>query len=460
MLKFHQIVLRKFLALFFALFFIVGGIVYFWVYDFYIDASKKSLLKEVKLIALQVNNTTDLDLLAANLKKTLGIRLTIINGDGVVIAESHKDKTKMENHRYRQEIVQADSKDFGYKKRHSHTLDLDLIYVVKKYTFNNKTLYIRLALELEGIKAQMMQLALKIFSALLLFFIAILYMTYKLNSQVEHEVTNIILFLKSLTRKQKSTYIQSEYSEEFSLITKLLTKVSQIIVKQEKKKSKYTNKLKDLNKQKDDIISAISHEFKNPIAVVNGYSQTLLEDQDINPNIRQKFLTKIHNNGVKLSELIDTLRLSLKLDSKQHSLQLSNFNLYDLLEECVENIQINYTGRKIIIEGAKDIEIKADRTMLSIVFSNLIENAIKYSEDEVYINFDQNQIEFIDTGIGISKKDLENITSKFYRVHKNSWNNSLGLGLFLVDNIIKLHNFKLDIQSVENEGSTFTIYFS
>ncbi|MEJ2373826.1 MAG: HAMP domain-containing sensor histidine kinase, partial [Sulfurimonas sp.] len=261
---------------------------------------------------------------------------------------------------------------------------------------------------------------------------------YKLNSQVEHEVTNIILFLKSLTRKQKSTYIQSEYSEEFSLITKLLTKVSQIIVKQEKKKSKYTNKLKDLNKQKDDIISAISHEFKNPIAVVNGYSQTLLEDQDINPNIRQKFLTKIHNNGVKLSELIDTLRLSLKLDSKQHSLQLSNFNLYDLLEECVENIQINYTGRKIIIEGAKDIEIKADRTMLSIVFSNLIENAIKYSEDEVYINFDQNQIEFIDTGIGISKKDR----------------------LFLVDNIIKLHNFKLDIQSVENEGSTFTIYFS
>jgi signal transduction histidine kinase len=459
-LKFHQIVLRKFLALFFALFFIVGGIVYFWVYDFYIEASKKSLLKEVKLIALQVNNTTDLDLLAANVKKTLGIRLTIINGDGVVIAESHKDKTKMENHRYRQEVVQADSKDFGYKKRHSHTLDLDLIYVVKKYTFNNKTLYIRLALELEGIKAQMMQLALKIFSALLLFFISILYMTYKLNSQVEHEVTNIILFLKSLTRKQKSTYIQSEYSEEFSLITKLLTKVSQIIVKQERKKSKYTNKLKELNKQKDDIISAISHEFKNPIAVVNGYSQTLLEDQDINPNIRQKFLNKIHNNGVKLSELIDTLRLSLKLDSKQHSLQLSNFNLYDLLEECVENIQINYTGRKIIIEGAKDTEIKADRTMLSIVFSNLMENAIKYSEDEVYINFDQSQIEFIDTGIGISKKDLENITSKFYRVHKNSWNNSLGLGLFLVDNIIKLHSFKLDIKSVENEGSTFTIYFS
>ena len=460
MLKFHQIVLRKFLALFFALFFIVGGIVYFWVYDFYIEASKKSLLKEVKLISLQIGPQTDLDLLAANVKKTLGIRLTIIDGEGVVIAESHKDKTKMENHRYREEVLQSDSNDFGYKKRHSHTLDLDLIYVVKKYTFNNKVFYIRLAVELQGIKAQMMQLAIKIFSALLLFFIAILYMTYKLNSQVEREVTNIILFLKSLTRKQKSTFIQSEYSEEFSLITKLLTKVSQIIVKQEKKKSKITSRLKELNKQKDDIISAISHEFKNPIAVVNGYSQTLLEDQDINPNIRQKFLNKIHNNGVKLSELIDTLRLSLKLDSKQHSLQLSNFNLYDLLEECVENIQINYTGRKIIIEGAKDTEIKADRTMLSIVFSNLMENAIKYSEDEVYINFDQNEIAFIDTGIGISKRDLENITSKFYRVHKNSWNNSLGLGLFLVDNIIKLHSFKLDIKSVENEGSTFTIYFS
>lgn len=459
MLKFHQIVLRKFLALFIALFFILGAIVYFWGYNFYIEASKKSLQQDIELIALEITPQTDIDLLANKIKKKLSIRTTIIDHDGIVIAESDKNKTKMQNYRYRDEILQADSQEYGYKIRHSQTLDLDLLYVTKKFEFEGKAVYIRLAMELEDIKAKMVQLGAKIFIVLALFFLAIFFVTYKINAQVEKEVGAIIFFLKSLTKKQKSTFIKSGYSQEFILITKLLTKVAQIIVKQEKKKSKYTNKLKELNKQKDDIISAISHEFKNPIAIVNGYSQTLLDDPNINPNIRQKFLSKIHNNGTKLSDLIDTLRLSLKLDSQQQALKLTEFNLFELAQECAENIKINYMGRKIILSGAQPV-ITADQTMLGIVFSNLIENAIKYSEDEVFINVYVDHIDIIDTGIGISKKELQNITKKFYRVHKNTWNNSLGLGLFLVDTILKLHNFKLLIKSVENEGSTFSVYFS
>lgn len=437
----------------------LGAIVYFWGYNFYIEASKKSLQQDIELIALEITPQTDIDLLANKIKKKLSIRTTIIDHDGIVIAESDKNKTKMQNYRYRDEILQADNQEYGYKIRHSQTLDLDLLYVTKKFEFEGKAVYIRLAMELEDIKAKMVQLGAKIFIVLALFFLAIFFVSYKINAQVEKEVGAIIFFLKSLTKKQKSTFIKSGYSQEFILITKLLTKVAQIIVKQEKKKSKYTNKLKELNKQKDDIISAISHEFKNPIAIVNGYSQTLLDDPNINPNIRQKFLSKIHNNGTKLSDLIDTLRLSLKLDSQQQALKLTEFNLFELAQECAENIKINYMGRKIILSGAQPV-ITADQTMLGIVFSNLIENAIKYSEDEVFINVYIDHIDIIDTGIGISEKELQNITEKFYRVHKNTWNNSLGLGLFLVDTILKLHNFKLLIKSVENEGSTFSVYFS
>ena len=75
------------------------------------------------------------------------------------------------------------------------------------------------------------------------------------------------------------------------------------------------------------------------------------------------------------------------------------------------------------------------------------------------INFDEKSLSVTDSGIGISEKNLANITNKFYRVHENSWNNSLGLGLFIVSNIINLHKFSLSIKSVENEGSTFTIKF-
>ena len=459
MLKFQQIVLRKFLTLFISLFIIVGAIVYYWTYEFYIDSTKDALNQDIELLSLTIHPDTNLDKLATDVKTRLNLRMTVIDDDGNILAESHRNKTMMDNHKYRDEIMQARKDGTGYKIRHSKTVGKDLLYVVKKTTLNHKIIYIRLAKAIHGIQNEIFSLGLKIFAAIIVFFIAVLMASYKINKEIEYETNKIVNFLKSLTKKKKSTYIASDYSEEFNYITKLLTKVSQIIVKKEKQKSKYTQRLQESNKQKDDIISAISHEFKNPIAVVNGYSQTLLDDEAINPNIRKKFLQKIHKNGVKLSELIDTLRLSIKLDSEQQKLNKKEINLYDILHECVDNIKINYRNRETIISGDKDVTIEADETLFSIVASNLIENAYKYSEDEVHININRHSFEVVDTGIGISKKDLDNITQKFYRVHTNKWNNSLGLGLFLVNNIVNLHGFKLEVESMENEGSTFRVKF-
>lgn len=459
-LKFHQIVARKFLALFAVLFLIVGMIVYFWEYDYYIQSSKNALVEDTELIALAITPTTDLDNLAKTIKKKLGIRVTIINADGVVLAESDKDKTLMENHRYRPEVMQSDKEPYGTIIRHSNTVNKELQYVAKKITTPTKTYYIRVARSLKGINEQIYTLALKVIVALAFFFLAVFTTMYKINAQVSSEVTKIIDFLKSLVRKKKSTVIHSDYSQEFAIITSLLTKVAQILVKKEKRKSKYTQKLQALNKQKDDIISAISHEFKNPIAVVNGYSQTLLEDPDINPNIRNKFLKKIYANGEKLTHLIDTLRLSLKLDSQQKSLNITSVALFELIEECAEALKLNYPNREILIIGNHSLHIDVDKVMFGIVITNLIENALKYSEDEIEVRFDTNSIDVIDTGVGISKKDLQKITEKFYRVQHNRWNNSLGLGLFLVDNILKLHHFQLTVKSVQHKGSTFSIHFS
>jgi signal transduction histidine kinase len=459
MLKFHQIVLRKFLLLFIALFIIVGGIVYYWIYQYYLESSKQALIQDVELLSSVINKDTNLYTLAQNIKTNLHMRLTIIDKDGVVIAESDTDKTKMENHRYRKEVLQADKEPFGYIIRHSHTLDNDLQYVAKKTTLSGQTIYIRLANTIKGIHSEMINLGLKVFAILLLFFIILFSISYKINLQIQHETNKIANFLKALTKKDKPTYITSRYSKEFALITTLLTKVSQILAKKDKQKAKYTKKLEEANRQKDDIISAISHEFKNPIAVVNGYSQTLLDDEDINPNIRKKFLTKIHTNGIKLTNLIDTLRLSMKLDGGQQVLKTKKVNLYNLIDECYKNLKINYPYKELIIYGDKEQTIEADETLFGIVICNLIENAFKYSEDEVIVNINGHSLEVIDTGIGISSKDLDKITKKFYRTNKNTWNNSLGLGLFLVNNIVNLHHFKLVITSKLNEGSTFKIEF-
>ncbi len=459
MLSFQQLVLRKFIILFVTFFLLVGGITYYWVKDFYIEQTKASLIQDIEIITFEIDKSTNLDKLAKQIKNKLNTRLTIIDADGEIIAESHKDKRSMDNHKYRPEIIESRKEDYGYRIRYSKTIKENLLYIAKQYRYNNHTIYIRLAKELKNINAQIFSLGLSILAVLIIFFIAVFVITYKINIKIEYETQKIATFLRNLAAKKKSTYISSEFSKEFELITKLLTKISRIIVKREKQKSKYTNKLEASNTQKDDILSAISHEFKNPIAVINGYSQTLLDDENLNKNIRHKFLNKIHNNGNKLSSLIDTLRLSIRLDGGQMSMNLVNINLYNLINDAVENIKLTYPNKIVIVEGSKDIEIKADKALFCVVVTNLIENALKYSEDEVHVKFDKDSLKVIDTGVGISKKDLQKITNKFYRANKNSWNNSLGLGLFIVNNLTKLHNFTLNVESQENIGSTFSINF-
>jgi signal transduction histidine kinase len=455
LLKLHQIYFRKFILIFILLFVVVGTIVYTWLKDIYINQVENSLLENIKIISLHIKDGTNLDKLAKEIKQNLNIRLTIIDKDGKVIAESHKDKKTMDNHKYRKEIMEAKNKNFGQIIRHSATLDKDLLYVAKK--FNNT--YIRMAKEIDKINEKLLSLALKVGIALILFFILAFFIAYTISIELENETKKILKFLLELTKKKKNSFINSNFSQEFYQITKLLTKISRVLAKQDKQKEKYTSKLKKSNNQKDDIISAISHEFKNPISVINGYSQTLLTDSSINENIREKFLTKIHANGEKLSLLIDKLRLSVKLDEKKLLPSINSVNISNLVQQNIDDLKQNYKNRNIYLKSEKDITIKADATLIEVAVINLIENALKYSEDDVYINITKKQISIKDSGIGIKPKELEKITKKFYRVSQNGWNNSLGLGLSIVSNIVKLHGFKLDIQSEENTGSTFNIIF-
>jgi signal transduction histidine kinase len=437
----------------------VGGIVHYWTKNFYINQTKISLLHNIELIALELQEIQNVDALALQVKKNLKLRITVVDRSGKVIAESHEDKTKMDNHRYRDEIVQSDSQDYGMIIRYSDTVKRDYLYVAKKYKFNDSFVYIRMARELEKIENDLLPLALNVGAILVLFFGVAFYLAYQVSLNLQEETNKILRFLLGLTKQKKTSYIDSDFSQEFAKITKLLSKVSQILNKKDKQKAKYTAKLKKLNTQKDDIISAISHEFKNPIAIINGYSQTLLNDDNVNQEIQKKFLNKILSNGQRLSNLIDTLRLSIKLDEGKQPFNFVNLNINQLAKDTVSNLKPNYKKRKIVVEENAQVTIKADETLMSIAVSNLIENALKYSEDTVTVLIDENSFSVLDKGIGISEEDLERITSKYFRVSNNGWNNSLGLGLSIVSNILQLHRFRLKIESTEDVGSTFSIKF-
>ena len=455
----QQIFLQKFILLFILLFFAVGGITYYGIKSFYIQQTKISLLHNIDLLSYNLDNLKKIENISKNIKNKFNIRLTVIVNDGTVIIESHKNKKQLNNHRNREEIIKSIRNDYGFTIRYSDTLKTELLYVAKRYPYKKSFIFIRMARELDLINDEIISLAVRISLVLLLFFIILFYITYKISKTIQDEIEKISKFLLDLTKKRKNTYISSTLSKELNQITKLLSKVALVLSKKDKQKQKYTSKLKQSNSQKDDIISAISHEFKNPIAVINGYTQTLLDDKELNINIREKFLSKIYKSSTRLNNLIDTLRLSIKLDDGKYTINYTLTDMENFLKENIDIISLNYKNRDIKLDIKEGTKLKIDKTLFSIAVINLIENALKYSNDTVYITLEKNSISIKDSGIGIEKNEIDNITKKFYRVSSNHWNNSLGLGLSIVTNILNSHNFKLEIESKKNIGSTFTIKF-
>lgn len=272
---------------------------------------------------------------------------------------------------------------------------------------------------------------------------------------MENELRLINKYLENLEKTEKIDYQAQFFTQEFEDINQNLIKVLDSAKKREEIKQRYNAKLKLKNRQRADMISAIAHEFRNPIASIMGYAQTLEEDKDIPQALQEKFLNKIYNNGVKIEALLSRLVLWNKFESGEATLHPSQFDLYTLAKEVTTSLEEKYPQREIVLQGSSYM-VEADRTLLEIVLKNLIENALKYSKDEVVVTMDEGHISVIDKGAGISPSDIDKVTKKFYRSGTHSWDNSMGLGLSIVKRILALHGTELEIQSEEEKGSTFS----
>lgn len=273
--------------------------------------------------------------------------------------------------------------------------------------------------------------------------------------RVEIRLDAINESLRNFTTTKELSADGNSFTKEFDDINKNLVKVLQSAKKREQDKQKYSAKLKLKNRQRGEMISAIAHEFRNPISSIMGYAQTLHEDKNISRAIEEKFLEKIYTNGQKIEDLLGRLILWNKFESGEARLHIGSFSLHPLLVEIIVSLEERYKSRIITIVG-DDRSISADRTLIEIVLKNLIENAIKYSDDEVLVQISPKSISVIDRGRGISQDDIGKVTQKFYRSSTQSWDNSMGLGLSIVKNILALHDTKLKIESIEREGSSFS----
>ena len=286
-------------------------------------------------------------------------------------------------------------------------------------------------------------------------FSVFIFIIYRGARRMQSELVTISKYLATLDDIDVIDYKTHFFTQEFEDINQNLMKVLKSAKKREDVKKRYSAKLKLKNRQRADMLSAIAHEFRNPIASIMGYAQTLQDDSDINQALREKFLGKIYNNGNKIESLLSRLILWNKFESKETTLYKSTFDMQVLVEEVRLSLLDKYSNRIITITG-EGAQVEADRTLMDVLLKNLIENALKYSKDEVVIHLSEGKVSVTDRGVGISEKDREKVTKKFYRASTQSWDNSMGLGLSIVKSILMLHGSKLEIQSKEEEGSTFS----
>lgn len=432
---------------------------YMTLKDIVIENNETQLKKTLSLLILQLKTTQDLELFVREIKSESGFRLTLIQNDGVVIAESDYKHSEMENHTTREEIIMARKTGEGSAIRYSNTLKNDFLYVTKALNLNNKKIFIRISMSLEAVFQSFYTFWYRMAFAITFFIILSIIIPYNMSKKIRYDIEQITSYLEELSEKNYKAVLQTRYFTEFLQISVMLKDLAKKLNSRSRQKRKHTAKLRLINKQRNDILSAISHEFKNPVAAINGYAETLRDDPESPVKIRVKFLEKIISNAMKISNMLDRLALSVKLENKDLSIAPHHFNLGELINDIIENLEKKYLDQNIVFEPCS-LEVQADKTMIELVLINLIDNALKYSESDVIVSFHDNNISVTDRGIGIDEADLKRITSKFFRVRKNTWDNSMGLGLAIVDYILKLHQMKLHIDSKPNVGSSFSFNIS
>ncbi len=451
MLRIDQLYFRNFSILFFATLLITALSGYFLLEKIEIKNHHTMLENMIDQFMIIEDNESKIDEIVHQIRKETSVRVTIINASGVVLYESNRPIEGMENHLNRPEVAQALLKGKGSSIRYSQSVGKDFLYVVKRKNMR----FVRMAFALDSIKEKFFKFW---FKAIGLFAIAMLgafWIAIKINQEISHDLEKINISLENLlNKKYKVNFDGIGCCREFETISKQIEKVSLKLKKRDAQKAKYTKNLKILSKKQGDIISAISHEFKNPIAAIMGYTQTVKEDPNLNPQTRDKFLDKVMKNSNKIVSMIDRLSLAIKLENDSFSPKITTFKLNPLVEDVKETLLQKYPNRKIILE-IEDISIKADKSMFDNLMTNLLENALKYSEYEVKIKIKDSKVEVIDKGIGVEEEDIKNITKRFFRVDSLSWDNSIGVGLYIVKYILKLHGSTLQIESTPNIGSKF-----
>lgn len=220
--------------------------------------------------------------------------------------------------------------------------------------------------------------------------------------------------------------------------------------------------IKRLENMRSEFVANVSHELKTPLTSIKGFSETLRYVDD--SETKNKFLDIIDKESERLTNLINDILILSNIENI-HKMESEYFNPGDVIENVLDMVKSQAYKKSIIIKynDCFNSEILGSKDKFHQLAVNLIENAIKYSNENGIVKIDLTLEEqyFVfkvkDNGIGIPKNDIPRIFERFYRVDKSRSTRGTGLGLAIVKHIVKLFNGEISVKSKVGIGSTFTV---
>ena len=228
--------------------------------------------------------------------------------------------------------------------------------------------------------------------------------------------------------------------------------------------NKMIEELSGVETLRTDFIANVSHELKTPLAVMQNYA-TLLQSPDLSEEKRLEYGKAIQEQTKRLSNLVMNILKLNKLESQQIYPNVEKYDLGEQLCECMLEFESVWEEKNIEIETdiADEIAIEADKELLSLVWNNLLSNALKFTDGggEVSLKlFADEQFAYVqvkDTGCGMSAETGKNIFKKFYQGDTSHATKGNGLGLALVKRVIDICEGEISVSSQLGKGSTFSV---
>lgn len=227
------------------------------------------------------------------------------------------------------------------------------------------------------------------------------------------------------------------------------------------------NEHEEQDKMRREFTANVSHELKTPLTSISGYAE-IIRDGLVKPEDIPSFAGKIHDESKRMINLVgDIIKLS-QLDEKDISVNIERIDLFECCKAVINSLehQANKKNVTFSLEGDR-CEISGAEIIIEEIVHNICDNAIKYNKEggKVFVTLKQCidgvELTVRDTGIGISKEDLDHVFDRFYRADKSHSKEigGTGLGLSIVKHGAKFHNACVSIDSTLDEGTTIRILF-